>query len=550
MNCMKYIMGLSLFLLTLNLTAQDDLPSGQVDIVKSFEARLAEATRLNVKPEMPPLDTTTRRLNYTVLAKDIPVDYLPPRIRPLSFRTEKPPVSYDGYARLGVGSPNAFYGELSYDITKSKDFDFGISLRRHTANNKKKIENQRFSNNNIDLVGTYYFDQGFAVKGGFGYTTDGIYYYGYNDLNEELELPDSTKYTFDADDVRQRFNIMDYDFEIFNGERTQADFNYKAGIKGYFFNDVFAADEKGFILDIEATKWFDKKHPLSVTLRTDFTNYRDTSKQKLNNFYLEPSYTYHADAFQVKVGVNITSNEDNFFQVFPNLEASGNILEGILTAYIGANGSLQKNNLRSLTDYNPFIFTRIQLKNSKWTEYYGGVKGTISGITYNAQIGYKNVDNLALFQLRDPLDSLARFDVLYDTASIFTIKGSLTIPLFDGLELLGTISQSVYTLENEEKPWHLPTFTLNAGAKYTTPERLFSLKADLFLENGVPYKNTAGETDNLNSLFDLSLMGEYYITENIGAWLQLNNLASNNRQRWFRYPTMGLNVMVGISAKF
>lgn len=74
-------------LCSFQLLAQDDLPSGQVDIVKSFEARLAEANRVKVQAQLPPLDTTTRRLNYTVVSKDVPVEYLAPRIRPLAFRT-------------------------------------------------------------------------------------------------------------------------------------------------------------------------------------------------------------------------------------------------------------------------------------------------------------------------------------------------------------------------------------------------------------------------------------------------------------------------------
>jgi hypothetical protein len=528
------------------LSAQDDLPSGQVDVVKSFEARLAEANRVNVRPELPPLDTVARRLSYNVVSKDVAVEYLAPRIRPLAFRTEKPPVAYDGYARLGGGLPAAFYGELSYDITKNEEFDFGINLLRHTASNNSRVENQRFSNNSLGLNSTYYFDQGFAVSGDIGYQNNGVYYYGYNDINEEL---DTTLYSFTDEEVRQRFGIFDFGLEIFNGERTQGDFNYSAEVDIYLMDDNFAARENGVMLTLEGTKWFDERHPLNVKLRTDFSTFRDTAKQSLNNFYLEPSYTFHGDAFQVKVGVNLTSFEDNF-SVFPNLEASANLVQGALTAFVGANGSLQKNNFRNLIEYNPFLRTRLQVRNSNWTEYYGGVKGTIGGITYQGQVGYKAIDDLALFQLTNPLDSIVRFDVQYDTANIFTIKGTVIVPLFEGFELTGNVSQNFFSLEREEKPWHLPSFTTNVGARYTTPERQFSLKADFFLENGVPYRNSAGEADNLNALFDLSILGEYYFTKNIGLWVQLNNLAGNNRQRWHRYPTMGVNAMVGFSARF
>lgn len=548
MNWNKNIVGLFLLFLLWGTVgqAQEDLPTGQVDVVKSFEARLADATRVEVRPELPSLDTTTRRLQYNVLAKTVDVEYLPPKIRPLAFRTQAPPDTYDGYLRLGGGLPSAFLGELSYDITKNNEFDFGVNLRRHTANNNGNVENQRFSNNSIGLNGTYYFDQGFAVNGDIGFQNNGVYYYGYNDLNEEL---DTALYSFEPEEVRQRFSIFDFGVDIFNGERTVGDFNYKAGIDVYLMDDSYAARENGFLLALEGTKWFDEKHPLRIALRTDFSTFRDTAKQSLNNFHLEPSYTYHADVFQVKVGANITSSNDQY-SVFPNIEASANIVQGIVTAYVGATGNLQKNNFRNLVDYNPFIRTRLRLRNTRFTEYYGGVRGNIIGATYQAQIGYKNVDNLALFQLGNALDSIPRFDVLYDTASIVTIKGTVTVPLFEGLELTGSISQNIFSLEREEKPWHLPSFSVNAGARYITPEQDFAFRADFFLENGVPYRDANGVAQNLNALFDLSVMGEYFFAKNFGAFLQLNNLAGNRRQRWFRYPTFGLNVMAGISAKF
>ncbi|MEZ4985483.1 MAG: hypothetical protein R2795_10675 [Saprospiraceae bacterium] len=334
---MRYIGSLCLLLLSCTVWAQNDLPSGQVDVVKSFEARLAEANRVDVKPQLPPLDTSTRQLTYNVISKDVPVEYLPPRIRPIAYRTEKPPTVYDGYVRLGAGYPSAFLGEISYDITKNEEFDFGVNLKRHTATNNAKVENQRFSNNHLGLDGTYYFDQGFAVNGEVGFTSNGVYFYGYNDLNEET----GSTFSFTDEEVRQRFTIFDFGVDLFNGTRTQADFDYRAGIDIYLMDDNYAARENAFMLTIEGTKWFAEKHPLNVTLRTDFSSFRDTMKQTLNNFFLEPSYTYHADAFSIKAGVNIASNDDNF-SFFPNLEASANVVPGYLTAYVGTNGSLAK----------------------------------------------------------------------------------------------------------------------------------------------------------------------------------------------------------------
>ena len=40
------------------------------------------------------------------------------------------------------------------------------------------------------------------------------------------------------------------------------------------------------------------------------------------------------------------------------------------------------------------------------------------------------------------------------------------------------------------------------------------------------------------------------LSENLGAFLEINNLLDNNRDRWVNYPTYGLNFLAGVAAKF
>jgi hypothetical protein len=524
---------------------QPDLPSEQVDVVKSFDARLMDAERITVNPDLPPLDTTTRRQTYNIVTKTITVEYLPPKIRPLAMRGDNLPESFKGYAKLGAGFPGALYGEASYNVISNKNLDLGIHLFHNSANNNRNVENQRFANTFGKVNGTYYFDQGFAVNGRLGYSVDNVFFYGYNDLNKE----ENTEISFAKDDVMQKFSIFDVGASIFNGERTEADFNYSAGFDAYLMQDDYAARERGFDLNIGATKWFNDAHPLTIKLRTDFTAYKDTADQSLNNFYLQPSFTYHADVFKVKIGANIASHEDEF-AFFPDLEATASIIPSLLSAFIGAEGSLQKNTFRSLSDYNPFISSRIRVRNTRYYHFFGGIKGNVLGYDYNAQVGYKTADDLALFLLGDPLDSIPRFDVLYDSVDIFSLKLSVSAPIFEGFELIGTASQSFFTPKNEEKAWHLPTLSINVAGIYTALEGHLRFKGEFFLENGVPYRDSQGEAKNLNALFDISLGVEYFFTKNIGLFANINNLANNRRQRWHRYPVFGLNALAGVTARF
>ena len=121
-----------------------------------------------------------------------------------------------------------------------------------------------------------------------------------------------------------------------------------------------------------------------------------------------------------------------------------------------------------------------------------------------------------------------RFLVLYDTVDIYNLTGSFTATPINNLDVTVTLGQNLYRPDNEEKAWHLPSFNTNFSARYTTLADKLVLKGELFVENGVPYKdNLTGEVEHLNGLFDINIGAEYRIVNNIGVFLDVNNLASN-----------------------
>ncbi|MEL6922862.1 MAG: hypothetical protein AAFO94_02365 [Bacteroidota bacterium] len=541
---MKYITALSILFLPFLLLAQpDDLPGGEVEVIKNFDARLLDTEKVKIKPDLPPLDTSTQRLTYAIPTKLMPLEYLPPRIRPVAIRTEKNSKGFKGYAKLGYGIPNSPYGEVGYRSFVQDQYDFGIAGKYHAAN-FKDINNQRFSDLNIGLNGTYYMDEGIAIGGRLNHNRNEVHFYG---------VPEDVETVFAREDVRQIFNTTDFNVKVFNGARTAGDINYEAGIDFYRITDNYASSENGFDLRIGGTKWFADKHPLTVQLRTDFTTFEDTVKQKLNNFFLNPTFAYHADAFKVKLGVNFASHNDEYF-FLPDIEASANLVGSQLAVFVGWEGDLYKNNFRNITDYNPFIIPRFNLENNKYNRIYGGVKGSVRGISYAAEASYKISDQLALFLNDDnreaPFENIYGFEVLYDSVNIFNAKLTLNFNLIENLQVTGTLSQSFFDLEREEKAWHLPAFEANFSAAYLTFRDRITLKGELYVANGVPYLDDNRTAQNLNALFDISAGAEYRFTDNFGAFLSVNNLAANKRQRWNRYPTYGLNLLAGVTAKF
>ena len=325
------------------------------------------------------------------------------------------------------------------------------------------------------------------------------------------------------------------------------------GANFYKLNDNFGAQETDVNLRLEGTKWFSEKFPLSVVLRTEFTSFDSTGgkTQTLNNIYIQPSFTYKTDELSLRIGANLISSNDVFYPK-PDIEASYKIAGQQLSIFAGWKGDLIKNTYRQLTNYNPYIFSQTRIKNTERTEYYGGIKGEIANLNYSAQVGYSNNNNLPLY-LSDSTDHYRRFNVLYDTANIFNIRGSVSYRPIEKLEIIGTLSQNVYTLTREKAAWGLPSLDVNLSGKfiaYEVGDQKAILKAALFVQNGVNVRDNKGIAQRLDGLFDINIGGEYWFLKNIGAFLDINNLLNIKRERWQFYPNYGMNILGGITARF
>lgn len=525
------------------LSLQGQISNEQVEIFKDFDAQLTEAKKIEIKPSLPEPDTAGMAQEYVINAKPLLVEYLPPRIRPISLRRGKLPDAYNGYVRLGGGNPSALFGEGSYYVNND-NIEFGLNALHHSSNNNRNVENQRFAVNRFGLSGGYHFDQGFALIGDFGYDLDYRHFFGYNNFPIDST---SDALSFEQNEVRQRFSTFKGGISFFNDARTQGDFDYKADFDFYLMDDNFGTRENGAILDLRGTKWFNDKNPLSIGLLTDLTGYKDTANQSLSNFILNGSYTYHSDAFKVKGGLSLGFSNDEF-AVFPDIEVAVKVIGNYLTVLAGGTGGFQKNTFQSLTEYNPFLESQIQIRNTTFYNVYAGVQGEFLGINYRLKGEWKPVDDLALFLNNG--DTIPRFQVIYDTGTVVSIVAELDFTFGKDFTIGGSLTQNFFNLDNNEKPWQLPSFILNTEARYTTLEGKLELVGSVFVENGVPVPTSDGGSENLNALFDVSIGGEYLISKNFGVFLQFNNLANVRRQRWQFYPTYGFNVIGGLSARF
>ena len=521
--------------------SQADLPSGKVEVVRSFEARLIDTDKVPVNAPLPQVEVEPKRYEYTMIPSEAQIKYTSPEIRPLAMPQEKQPEPYNGLLKGGFGYPLSPYAEAGYYFDNNSNFNFLGHLKHHSANDNRR-ENQRFMDNDLLLRANYYFDQGNVLGARFNYSLDDRYFYGY----------DETDTSFMAEDARRRFNTWEGGVSFKNSDRRENDINYWANFDMYSHKDNLGSSENGQLIRLGIEKYLGGKHPIFAEVITDFSSYEqnleDFESYSLNNFFFVPGAAFQGDFFQIRGAVRIASNDDNF-SFFPDIKMAILLADGAFNIMAGWNGDLHKNNFRNLTDYNPFLNSRLDpLRNSSFLDYYGGFYGMLNNIQYEIKGGYKNTNDMALFVPN--FEDARNFFVLYDTVSTVYVKASGQATFRDQLTVGLSVGYNGFTPVNEEKAWHIPELESNLSIIYRSLDKKFRFTTEIYYMNGLHVPTELGEVDRLNNLFDMSFNADYMINKNFGLFANLNNLAGNRWQRWFNYPTFGLNVLGGVILRF
>lgn len=534
--------NISLLIIALFVTVSvfgQKLPSEQVEVLKKFEANLAQSQKLGTSPILPAIEDVSTKLNYTVPTKLLTLSYEAPKLKPVALKRDKPDPTYKFYSKIGYGTPNMPFLDLHYGSGASKDLLYHFHAYHNSANNNRNQENQRFSSTLVegDLIK---YGEDFAIGGNLGYNHDIVHFYGYPNVTDSILYP--------QDSVRQQFGLIAGNVHLFNSELTNGDLNYDVGLDFYNLAELHDGNEFGVDVHLDFTKWINDAHAFKLTLGNDLTTFNGDSIRQTNNVtYVKPNFTFHGGTFQFKVGANMASADSTFY-VFPDIEAMVNLASDKFALIAGATGDLQKNTYRSITDYNPFVQNQFEARNTRENYYYGGLRGNFSGFSFEGKVGYKQYKNLALY-LNDSTDT-RRFNVLYDNANSVNIHGSVLFSAIENLEVGGTIDVNTYSMDSLAAAWHLPNLELNVNAKYHLLDDKLTLRGELYNAGGISYLDANNDAVNTGTLFDLNLGADYQVTEKLGIFLDLNNVTNQKFQRWNNYPNFGFNMMAGFTLKF
>ncbi|MFD2915882.1 porin family protein [Psychroserpens luteus] len=568
-NNLKYII---LAILTLNVAItfaqereNDSIDGGTVNVVKPYTPTISDAFKIKEIPTLNDSTTIKKKvIKYNIFSIPVASTFTPAKGKAATVDKEKAVKLYDNYASLGVGTYTTILGEVYLNHAISRTERVGGYFSHHSSSGD--IEDINFDNNFSETgLNAHYSqklrDYSWKVEGGF--QLQSFNWYGLPNQDVEVFDVGHSFYTaniggnikFD-DAILKKGSVL---FRRFGDDQDSGEnrFVLKSGF------DVPVLDE---VINTEVTidylgGSFDK-------------NYFVDEELKYSNivFGLAPSYKMKQDDLTLSLGVNLvyfndSEASDSKFFIYPNITASYRLVDELLIAYGSIEGGLNQNSYYDFAQENPFVSPTLFITPTDQAYKASvGIKGKLSNsMSYNVNGRYFADNNRALFK-SNPDSGIDRenyqfgnsFGIAYDDVKTFAIGGELNVDVNRNFKLGLKADYFAYSTDNEAEAWNLPDIEASAFLDIQIDEHWFA-GANLFFVGERKDQFVTGigtlslpvvSTIALDSYFDANAHVGYKITDQLSAFAKVNNIASQNYNRWMNYPVQGIQFLAGATYQF
>ena len=517
-------------------------PEQQFTIEREYKPSLADAVKVQLNPELPPIESKAPVLTYNVPDKYLNIPYEAPDVRPLAMKAIPLENLKNVYAKIGAGNRLMPYVDIYLNSGRNERTDketnnLNLGGRVGYINTLESLPDQEYSEFRSKAFATFFTDK-VTLGGELNYNHDGVRFYGFDHADSTLD--------FLA--IKQAFKFFNGNVFVKNTTKTYYDISYNGKFDFNYLSDKFGNKEMNPVVNFMIKKGFDKGNYAKADVLIDYNAFKYDSLESKNMIIgFNPAYKLNKDKWNALLGLNLGVNEKSFF-IFPDVRFERELIGKAVVFTAGFTGDVVKNNYKAITDFNPFIDNDIILKNSKDLRLSLGLRGALDKLTYAFKVNYDDIKNLPLFVI-DTIN-VNRFNVIYDsTALVLNLHGELGYSFSEKFRL-GVIGDYFhYTLQDEDEAWHLPSAKATLYVNYNITDKLFT-NAQLYLFNNTWAKTPEGGKEQLKGLVDINLGATYKISESFHIFANVFNVASVKHQRWYNYPSYGLSALAGLALHF
>ncbi|QJW92327.1 TonB-dependent receptor [Spirosoma taeanense] len=532
-------------------TREGEIDNQEITVEKSRKIELPPANRLfNKIPSVKP-SAEQRKLTYEFEDRKLTVG--DPRINttvlpPSTTQPDATP-AYNNYVKLGAGNYSSFLGEGFVGINNLSNVALEGSVRHlSSAIGPVDGKNSAQSDTRVRVTGKLLTDA-FKLQGDLGFDRNTYNFYGYS-----REYAAETG--FNPELIKQRLNTINFRVGIENANTENAiDYSLRTGITS--LRDRFNAAETDWATNFNGSLGITDNVFALVAADAYVTQRSDGSLvDNRNLFRVKPTFKYASSFLTVTAGINAVNQTDrrqgiNDTRAFPVLDIDVVPVSNI-HFFAGIDGDINRNTLRSLLLENKWLAPQVVLANTvKLMDIYGGSKGNLGGgFAYEGKVSFARYRNFSTFN--NTIPDTTKFFVLYDggVSQVLTISGQIGYAQKDKFRSTLKADFFRYGLDRLEEAWGRPRLAGTWTNSYILNKKLF-VTADLYFYEGIKNKNfTSNVTYTLKPIYDANLKIDYFLGKQVSAFVSLNNIFSQNYQRYLYYQVQGLNFLGGISYSF
>lgn len=514
-----------------------------IDINSVYKPVLRNAVKINFSATHLNADTTAPHLTYTIPAQNLFYAYQPIPLQPLALQQDTNLyLGQRNYVKVGYGNFSTPYVSAGFSFGDGKKYLANIYADYIAG--KGKLLYQDYSKLNLKAAGSF-FIPGNEVYAGVDVKLHEHFLYGY----------DTSVYHYSKKDVRQQFQDLAFKIGVRNTKVGDFGISYNPNLEVSNFTNINKLTETSFKLTAPVEKQFGEVFTIKVEGMADVTTYNTkglTPNVKINNNVLSvaPSLIFSTPRLSINGGVVPTWDNGKFVWL-PNIFAEAYIAENVFAFQAGWIGRIVKNTYRNLSNSNPYLATFTSQLNTKETEYYGGIKGTLGKhFNFNAKAGYVTYNNLP-FLINDTATDNKSFVISNESkVKNFRVHGDISFVSKEKFTVNAGVTFNGYTaMKDNARAWNTVPMEFTSSLRWWAFKQVM-LKADFYAFGGGHYLDKGNADKIFKPGSDLSAGAEFKINKMFSAWIDVNNILNNKYERWHNYQVLGLNVMGGVRVNF
>ena len=548
--------------------AKDTLKTDEIIVVKPYTPTISDAFKIKSNPKIDPSQNEKENVNYSFFSVPVASTFTPTKGTAQSVVREPLEKVYENFVAAGFGNYGTPYLEAFVHSNSHQYNDFGAFIKHQSSSGGIDgiLVDDGYSDSELSL---YYkqFERYYNWELIAGAQHNMQNWYGlpsdisYDPSFLEMLDPKQTHLNIFAegniafDDAifsKGTFNVNHFSDKYGSGEihaYVAPTFEYPLS------TDMFTTDASLEFLSSQ----FDNAYGLVGAVKNSFLN-----------LGAMPSYEILRDNYSLALGAQVyysfdLENSNNKFYFYPDVTFSYKLLDNTVIAFAGVTGDLEQNSYQKLTEENPFLSPTLNLlQTDQQYNAFVGARGKLSStVSYSITGSYKNENDKVQFisnqsltdgtiPVNENYEAGNSFGVVYDDVATINVTAELSVDLSKEFNFGGNISYNNYSPTNFDEVWNLPDFTSTLFAKYNTKN--WYIGTDIYFVGErkdyiMPFIGV-DTVKTLDAYVDLNFNAGYEFSDRLTAFAKLNNVLSDNYERYSNFEVQGFQALAGVIYKF